>query len=74
VPKSATGYCKTFGIMIATRAPLARPLPWSHAPKLRVRRSRSAKLMVLPMLWYAGRSAYFFTLASTSAPIDLCSS
>ncbi len=28
-----TGYCSTFGIMIATRAPLARPFDWSHAPK-----------------------------------------
>jgi hypothetical protein len=53
----AIGYCKQFGIMIATRAPLAKPFACSQAPKSRDSLSSSPKVMPLPMQWNAGRSA-----------------
>ena len=34
-PNIATGYCRQLGIMIATRAPLARPFDCSQAPNRR---------------------------------------
>ena len=63
----ATGNCRQLGIISATRAPLARPFACSHAPKARESLSSSAKLIVLPMLWYEGRSAYCRMLASKSS-------
>jgi hypothetical protein len=32
VPNTQTGYCRMLGIITATRAPLAQPMPCSHAP------------------------------------------
>jgi hypothetical protein len=56
VPNMAIGYCRQFGIMIATRAPLPSPRACSQAPKSRERFSSSSKVIVLPMLWNAARS------------------
>ena len=41
-PAIATGYCSTFGIMMATRAPRLRPLLCSQAAKAREAASSSA--------------------------------
>ena len=42
MPAIATGYCSTFGIMMATRAPRCRPLLCSQAAKAREAASSSA--------------------------------
>jgi hypothetical protein len=42
MPIIATGYCSTFGIMMATRAPLARPFDCRKAPNAADFVSRSA--------------------------------
>ena len=46
---TATGYCSTFGIMIATRAPRFRPLLCSHAASASESSSSSPKLSALSM-------------------------
>ena len=69
----ATGYCRQFGIISATRAPRARPLACSQAPKSRDILSSSAKLIVRPMLLNAGRSPYLRMLVSKSSTSELYS-
>ncbi len=71
MPMIATGYCSTFGIMMATRAPLARPLDWRKAPKSADWRSSSPKLMVLPMQVKAGRPAYCLQALTSRSPMEL---
>jgi hypothetical protein len=67
MPKSATGYWSRFGIMIATRSPLASPAPWtSHAAKSRDRRSSVPKSMVASMFVNAGSDANFRQLSPSS--------
>ena len=46
---TATGYCSTLGIMIATRAPLSRPRLCSQAASACESVSISPKVMALPM-------------------------
>ena len=46
---TATGYCSTLGIMIATRAPRFSPRPCSQAASDRDNASTSPKVMALPM-------------------------
>jgi hypothetical protein len=67
VPNIAIGYCRQLGSMMATRAPLARPFACSQAANWRESASSSAKLIVFPMLWYAGRSPYLRRLLSHSS-------
>ncbi len=69
-PYRPTGYCSMFGIISATRAPFCSPFACSHAPKSRDNRSSSAKLMVRPMQWNAGRSANCLAHFSNSSPTD----
>ena len=49
IPATATGYCGTLGIMIATRSPFASPRLCKYAAKAWLNRSVWAKLMSLPM-------------------------
>ena len=48
-PATATGYCGTLGIMIATRSPFSSPRLCRYAAKARDRSSTWPKLIDLPM-------------------------
>ena len=60
-----------FGIITATRSPLASPVDCSQAPILRLCASRSRNVSVLPMQVKAARSAYFLQDCAKRSPIEI---
>ena len=70
VPNRQTGYCRTLGIISATRAPLPPPMPCSHAPNAADSVSSSANVIDLPMQVNEGRDAYFEALSSKMSRSD----
>src|ERR1700687_1760449 len=70
MPNRHTGYCRTLGIISATRAPLLRPRPCKNAPNAADNLSRSAKVIVRPMHENAGRDPNFAQLSSSTSRSD----
>ena len=70
-PASTTGYCSTFGIMMATRLPLVKPRLCSQAPIAADWMSRSPKVSGLPMQLYAVWPLYFLNASSSNCTSDL---